>query len=208
MVARTEDNHRYAPFCFQSSLCRCSLDVRVSGLFCCRVFCCLCSADGSTHTESNKLYRKVKHRYRPNLSVCVCAWPVDILTLNVPKQGWGSIHPIYTCIYFIHLSIHISISQPSNPTHIVFFRFFTLTRVFLFLLSDGMGARTEDNHCYAAFFSHAKRSKIRHFHRRFIYKGDKSTHAQGTDPTLLSNPKLIFFFSIISRNGCVYRRLS
>jgi len=27
----------------------------------------LCSADGSTHTESNKLYRKVKHRYRPNL---------------------------------------------------------------------------------------------------------------------------------------------
>jgi len=28
----------------------------------------LCSADGPTHTESNKLYRKVKHRYRPNLS--------------------------------------------------------------------------------------------------------------------------------------------
>ena len=28
----------------------------------------LCSADGSTHTESNKLYRKVKHRYPPNLS--------------------------------------------------------------------------------------------------------------------------------------------
>jgi len=28
----------------------------------------LCSADGSTHTKSNKLYRKVKHRYRPNLS--------------------------------------------------------------------------------------------------------------------------------------------
>jgi len=28
----------------------------------------VCSADGSTHTESNKLYRKVKHRYRPNLS--------------------------------------------------------------------------------------------------------------------------------------------
>jgi len=28
----------------------------------------LSSADGSTHTESNKLYRKVKHRYRPNLS--------------------------------------------------------------------------------------------------------------------------------------------
>jgi len=28
----------------------------------------LCSADGSTHTESNKLYRKVKHRYRPNIS--------------------------------------------------------------------------------------------------------------------------------------------
>ena len=28
----------------------------------------ICSADGSTHTESNKLYRKVKHRYRPNLS--------------------------------------------------------------------------------------------------------------------------------------------
>jgi len=27
----------------------------------------LCSADGSTHTESNKLYRKVKHRARPNL---------------------------------------------------------------------------------------------------------------------------------------------
>ena len=27
-----------------------------------------CSADGSTHTESNKLYREVKHRYRPNLS--------------------------------------------------------------------------------------------------------------------------------------------
>jgi len=26
------------------------------------------SADGSTHTESNKLYRKVKHRARPNLS--------------------------------------------------------------------------------------------------------------------------------------------
>jgi len=26
------------------------------------------SADGSTHTESNKLYRKVKPRYRPNLS--------------------------------------------------------------------------------------------------------------------------------------------
>ena len=26
------------------------------------------SADGSTHTESNKLYRKVKHRYHPNLS--------------------------------------------------------------------------------------------------------------------------------------------
>ena len=24
----------------------------------------LCSADGPTHTESNKLYRKVKHRYR------------------------------------------------------------------------------------------------------------------------------------------------
>ena len=30
----------------------------------------VCSADGSTHTESNKLYRKVKHRYRPNLSPC------------------------------------------------------------------------------------------------------------------------------------------
>ena len=28
----------------------------------------LFSADGSTHTESNKLYCKVKHRYRPNLS--------------------------------------------------------------------------------------------------------------------------------------------
>jgi len=28
----------------------------------------VCSADGPTHTESNKLYRKVKHRYRPNLS--------------------------------------------------------------------------------------------------------------------------------------------
>ena len=28
----------------------------------------MCSADGSTHTESNKLYRKVKHRYRPNLT--------------------------------------------------------------------------------------------------------------------------------------------
>ena len=28
----------------------------------------LCSADGSTHTESNKLYRKVKHRACPNLS--------------------------------------------------------------------------------------------------------------------------------------------
>ena len=33
----------------------------------------LCSADGSTHTEGNKLYRnelyrKVKHRYRPNIS--------------------------------------------------------------------------------------------------------------------------------------------
>ena len=28
----------------------------------------LCSADGSTHTESNKLYRKVKHRSRPNFS--------------------------------------------------------------------------------------------------------------------------------------------
>jgi len=25
----------------------------------------VCSADGSTHTESNKLYRKVKHRARP-----------------------------------------------------------------------------------------------------------------------------------------------
>jgi len=32
------------------------------------LFVMLCSADGSTHTESNKLYRKVKHRYRPNLS--------------------------------------------------------------------------------------------------------------------------------------------
>ena len=28
----------------------------------------ICSADGSTLTESNKLYRKVKHRARPNLS--------------------------------------------------------------------------------------------------------------------------------------------
>jgi len=28
----------------------------------------ICSADGLTHTESNKLYRKVKHRYRPNLT--------------------------------------------------------------------------------------------------------------------------------------------
>jgi len=28
----------------------------------------LCSADESTHTESNKLYRKVKHRARPNIS--------------------------------------------------------------------------------------------------------------------------------------------
>jgi len=28
----------------------------------------ICSADGSTHTETNKLYGKVKHRYRPNLS--------------------------------------------------------------------------------------------------------------------------------------------
>ena len=28
----------------------------------------ICSADGPTHTESNKLYRKVKHRHRPNLS--------------------------------------------------------------------------------------------------------------------------------------------
>jgi len=28
----------------------------------------ICSADGSTHTESNKLYRKVKDRARPNLS--------------------------------------------------------------------------------------------------------------------------------------------
>jgi len=31
----------------------------------------LCSADGSTHTESNKLYRKVKHRARPTLSQTV-----------------------------------------------------------------------------------------------------------------------------------------
>jgi len=28
----------------------------------------LCSADGSTYTESNKLHRKAKHRARPNLS--------------------------------------------------------------------------------------------------------------------------------------------
>ena len=28
----------------------------------------ICSADRSTHTESNKLYRKVKRRYRPNIS--------------------------------------------------------------------------------------------------------------------------------------------
>ena len=28
----------------------------------------VCSADGSTHTESNKLYRKVKHQARPNIS--------------------------------------------------------------------------------------------------------------------------------------------
>jgi len=28
----------------------------------------LCLADGSTHTESRKLYRKVKHRARPNTS--------------------------------------------------------------------------------------------------------------------------------------------
>ena len=28
----------------------------------------ICSADGSTHTESNKLYRQVKHRACPNLS--------------------------------------------------------------------------------------------------------------------------------------------
>jgi len=28
----------------------------------------LCTADGSTHTESNELYRRVKHRARPNLS--------------------------------------------------------------------------------------------------------------------------------------------
>jgi len=34
----------------------------------CAICAPLCSADGSTHTESNKLYRKVKHRYRPNLS--------------------------------------------------------------------------------------------------------------------------------------------
>jgi len=27
----------------------------------------MCSADGSTHTESNKLYRKVKYRYHTNL---------------------------------------------------------------------------------------------------------------------------------------------
>jgi len=29
----------------------------------------LCSADGSTHIESNALYRKVKHRYRPHRSL-------------------------------------------------------------------------------------------------------------------------------------------
>jgi len=29
--------------------------------------CPPCSADGSTHTESNKLCRKVKHRARPNI---------------------------------------------------------------------------------------------------------------------------------------------
>jgi len=33
------------------------------------LFGCICSADGSTHTESNELYRKVKHQYRPNLSL-------------------------------------------------------------------------------------------------------------------------------------------
>ena len=33
---------------------------RADALLRCRGF--LCSADGSTHTESNKLYRKVKHR--------------------------------------------------------------------------------------------------------------------------------------------------
>jgi len=33
-----------------------------------RPFRKVCSADGLTHTESNNLYGKVKHRYRPNLS--------------------------------------------------------------------------------------------------------------------------------------------
>ena len=40
------------------------LEVSAAGL----TLAILCSADGSTHTESNKLYRKVKHRARPNLS--------------------------------------------------------------------------------------------------------------------------------------------
>jgi len=48
-------------------LCR-SLVGRSAAEFTLAMIIYICSADGSTHTESNKLYRKVKHRYRPNLS--------------------------------------------------------------------------------------------------------------------------------------------
>ena len=40
----------------------------IAGVCCCERLKSIYSADGSTHTESNKLYRKVKHRYRPHLS--------------------------------------------------------------------------------------------------------------------------------------------
>jgi len=52
----------------------------------------VCSADGSTHTESNKLYRKVKHRSRPNLSSRQRPKRAPIRRRSRRRQRRGELH--------------------------------------------------------------------------------------------------------------------
>jgi len=105
----------------------------------------ICSADGSTHTESNKLYRKVKHRYHPNLSPRqrpMTKSRHDQAALAASAEARGATHRArhrspkswyiyvamylsihlctYVCIYiYIYMSIHIYLWPSRTSTRCI-----------------------------------------------------------------------------------------
>ena len=92
-----------------------------------------CSADGSTHTESNKLYRKVKHGARPNLSSRQRPKRAPIRRRSRRRQRRGAPHTEHGLGVFLHLypylyrRIQRDLFLIPTPTHYTPSRSLTLT---------------------------------------------------------------------------------